>query len=530
MGKKQHQKDRLHLTCTEWAEFYGGKKTKSAPLFKRLPYNCCSLTFQPYDTPYCTKEGVIFDLSNILPFLKKYGVNPVSGDKITAKHLIKLSFSKNAEGKDHCPITYKVFTESTHIVAVGTTGNVYAWDAVDKLNITPNNWKDLIDDTPFTRKDLIDIQNPTQLNKFDITQFFHVQRNLRLDDPSKGMTVRSANQETRDTLSALQRSYQGGSLAAVGAASSEERLLRQPADSRLNAALYSTGAVAASLTSTSVTPSRSGRQQAARLEDDTVRYARIKKSGFVRLATSHGHLNLELFCQHCPKTCDNFLQLCQRGYYTDTIFHRSVRNFVLQGGDPTGTGHGGDSAWGGAFKDEIHLPSFTHEGRGVLSMANSGKDTNKSQFFITYRSAKHLNGKHTVFGKLVGGVDTLDAIEKIEVDKHDKPIEEVRVLAVQIFTDPYSEVDALLAAEREAEEASRPQAPRADDRRAPAAAGAGAAKLKVYRPGAEVGKFVNLRAAAGGSGGNSSGVDSAEPVSKKKKKQLKSALSDFSAW
>ncbi|CAJ0966250.1 unnamed protein product [Ranitomeya imitator] len=150
-----------------------------------------------------------------------------------------------------------------------------------------------------------------------------------------------------------------------------------------------------------------------------------------------------------PKTCENFIKLCKKNYYDGTIFHRSIRNFVIQGGDPTGTGTGGESCWGKPFRDEIK-PNLSHTGRGVLSMANTGPNTNKSQFFITFRSCTYLDKKHTVFGRVVGGFDTLTAMEKVDTDsKTDRPKEDIRIESTVVFVDPYEEADTQVALERE---------------------------------------------------------------------------------
>lgn len=127
--------------------------------------------------------------------------------------------------------------------------------------------------------------------------------------------------------------------------------------------------------------------EAAVIDEDVLRYQFVKKKGYVRLHTNKGDLNLELHCDLTPKTCENFIKLCKKQYYDGTIFHRSIRNFVIQGGDPTGTGTGGESYWGKPFKDEFR-PNLSHTGRGVLSMANSGPNTNKSQFFIPWSLSK----------------------------------------------------------------------------------------------------------------------------------------------
>jgi len=162
------------------------------------------------------------------------------------------------------------------------------------------------------------------------------------------------------------------------------------------------------------------------------------KKGYVRLHTNMGDLNIELHCDIVPKTCDNFLQLSETGYYDNTIFHRLIPGFMIQGGDPTGTGKGGKSIWGRHFEDEISN-KLQHHGRGILSMANSGKDTNNSQFFITFAPCMHLNFKHTVFGRVVGGNETLAKMERVETDKEEKPMEEIKINKVTIFTNPFTE-------------------------------------------------------------------------------------------
>ena len=129
------------------------------------------------------------------------------------------------------------------------------------------------------------------------------------------------------------------------------------------------------------------------------------------------------------------------GAYDGTIYHRNIKGFMVQGGDPTGTGKGGRSIFtekpDGKFGLEVVLPALRHDARGVLSMANSGKpDSNGSQFFITYKACPHLDGRHTVFGKVIGGFDTLDKMERARVAEKDRPVEEIRVEGVTIHANP----------------------------------------------------------------------------------------------
>ncbi len=155
----------------------------------------------------------------------------------------------------------------------------------------------------------------------------------------------------------------------------------------------------------------------------------------VTLHTSLGDLKLELFCEDAPKTCHNFLALCASNYYDNTVFTRLIKKFIIQGGDPTGTGKGGESIYKQMFEDEIrdHL-KFTN--RGIVAMANAGKDMNGSQFFITFAKAPHIDGKNTIFGKVIDGFPVLDMMEKAKVDESMRPLTDVKIERVTIHANP----------------------------------------------------------------------------------------------
>jgi len=131
-----------------------------------------------------------------------------------------------------------------------------------------------------------------------------------------------------------------------------------------------------------------------------------KKQYKAHMETDKGTMVIELFADKTPMTVNNFVFLAREGYYDGVIFHRVIDNFMVQGGDPTGTGRGGP---GYKFGDEFH-PSLKHDKQGILSMANAGPGTNGSQFFITHLPTPHLNGRHTVFGQIVEGLDVLMSI------------------------------------------------------------------------------------------------------------------------
>ncbi len=158
----------------------------------------------------------------------------------------------------------------------------------------------------------------------------------------------------------------------------------------------------------------------------------------VTLHTDLGDLKIELFCEKCPKTCENFLALAASDYYNENLFHRNIKGFMVQTGDPSGTGKNGKSIWGGKFSDEIS-ESLKHNVRGMVSMANSGPNSNQSQFFITYAAQPSLDLKYTVFGRVIDGFDTLDSLEKVPVTEKFKPIKETKLQWITIHANPLAE-------------------------------------------------------------------------------------------
>jgi peptidyl-prolyl cis-trans isomerase B (cyclophilin B) len=145
------------------------------------------------------------------------------------------------------------------------------------------------------------------------------------------------------------------------------------------------------------------------------------------LHTNHGTIAIELFDDDAPKTVENFLKLARDGFYNGVIFHRVIPDFMVQGGDPTGTGSGGP---GYQFEDEFNDNKVV---RGALAMANAGPDTNGSQFFIvTTEAASWLDGKHTVFGRVTDGMDVVDAISALETDARDRPRDDVVIERVDV--------------------------------------------------------------------------------------------------
>ena len=164
------------------------------------------------------------------------------------------------------------------------------------------------------------------------------------------------------------------------------------------------------------------------------RVASSKEEGFVMpeqavmvIETNRGTVEVELFCKVAPLACENFIRLAEKGYYNGVVFHRVIKDFMIQGGDPTGTGRGGKSIWGKPFKDEC-TPELKFDKPGLLAMANAGPSTNGSQFFITTVNTPWLNGRHTIFGKVVEGYDVVEKIESVPTSKDGKPLKEQKIL------------------------------------------------------------------------------------------------------
>ncbi|KAF2456945.1 cyclophilin type peptidyl-prolyl cis-trans isomerase/CLD [Lineolata rhizophorae] len=477
--------DKLYITHSEWAssDAYsasagaGVGARRDAPTFKRLPFNYCALTLQPFSHPVCTPTGTVFDLEHIAAYLKKHGnVNPVDGGPLKPSELLKLDFTKNEDGEYVDPVTMKPFTDNTHLVALSTSGNVFAWDTVHRLNIKAKNWRDLVSDEEFSRKDIITLQDPQNVVDRDISSFKHWKESDGAEPEGKGSIntaalgsgadlrvlkakeavakSREERAKTNDPNHTLSLQKKAG---AQGTGDKPVNVGMRPARAiPANASQHTTGMAAASFTSTGVTPHTSGERALLTDEEYMLRPKRVKMKGYARLVTNLGEVTIELMPEWAPKAVWNFVQLAKKGYYDGISFHRNIKNFMIQGGDPTGSGRGGQSIWNKHFNDEIEGPN-THSARGIVSMANKGKNTNGSQFFITYRALPHLNRKHTIFARAVlsaadpaigagvdpaaaaRGAETLRRLEAVPTDAKDRPEEECVLSRVLVFVDPFEE-------------------------------------------------------------------------------------------
>lgn len=153
----------------------------------------------------------------------------------------------------------------------------------------------------------------------------------------------------------------------------------------------------------------------------------MSETPVVVLETNQGNIELKLFPSVAPKTCENFIGLVKKGYYDGIVFHRVIKDFMIQGGDPAGTGRGGESLWGMPFEDEVSQ-ELKFNKPGILAMANAGPGTNGSQFFITVVPTPWLNMHHTIFGEVCRGYDVVEKISKVAVGEGGKPLEEQQII------------------------------------------------------------------------------------------------------
>jgi len=151
----------------------------------------------------------------------------------------------------------------------------------------------------------------------------------------------------------------------------------------------------------------------------------------VVLETNQGNIEIRLMPDVAPAACENFTKLAEKGYYNGLIFHRVIKGFMIQGGDPGGTGAGGESIWGKPFNDEFN-DKVKFDSPGILAMANSGPNTNGSQFFITTADTSWLNMRHTIFGKVISGYDVVQKIEDTATGYGDKPVAEQKIVKAYI--------------------------------------------------------------------------------------------------
>lgn len=429
-----------------------------------IDFEKCALSMTNYEVPCCFEEGVIFEYTSLVKFVEKYNVNPVSGGEVNVTDILRLNMWKNQDGMWHCPITCKVFTNTSHVVAIKKTANVFSYQAVRELNILAKNFADLATGETFSITDIITLQDPTNENHMllrDVQNFHHLKMLQK--------QIVASTDERRSMRSTLEIDSNMREIDGRGVLDEKAKLtmngVSKPSDIEMKdiAKFWSLRPLlkdvvpgneeiddSRSMSSTSSTVDVVTRSAVKHATPEDIRDARwtilrgLGKKAYVQLQTTMGTINLELHCDIAPETCYNFIELCSRGYYDHTKFHRLVPDFIVQEGDPNGDGTGGDSIWGRSFKNEFDS-RLRHDRRGIVSMANRGPNSNRSQFFVTFKATSHLDDVHTVFGLVVGGMATLDLMENIGCNiENNVPKQEVKILKSVVFQSPLDEADGIL--------------------------------------------------------------------------------------
>lgn len=413
------------------------------------------------------------------------------------------------EGKYVCPITLKPFNRHSHIVAIKTSGHVYSFEAVKKFNLQTNNMNCLLSSTPFLKSDIITLQAPfsSQLSsspsppKLSFYQQ-HKQENQQEkqaqgeediegegeEDIEGGEDIegeggedieRKVKEEINLDATALKvfqtlKKRKESEKLSGGKEKEEQqqqtKKKKKEASSNSSSHSSTTSGIMKKVGQIPQAPSfTSSSFTAKKFDSNFIQPKLCKQKAYVRIYTNFGVLNFLIHSDLSPLTSENFLTHCANGYYNGTKFHRLVPGFMIQGGDPLSrlhpskkkggekeekkeekrVGEGGESIFGRAFQDEFH-PSLSHNKRGILSMANSGPNTNNSQFFITFKPKTHLDSKHTVFGELVGGMETLDKLEEIPTNTQlEAPLLDIIITDCHVHEDPFAASQKLVQQENQ---------------------------------------------------------------------------------
>lgn len=431
---------------------------------RKLPFGCCALTFLPIqDDPVCirheTKNGILFDATALIPFVRKYHIDPITGDPLTTLDIISLQMEKNDEGRWHCPILHKVMTDSMKIIAIQTqptTAHVYSWEAYQELNIKPKNYQDLMTGESFHPKnDVILLNDPdAATTPRDYSTTLHQSQQARLFNSDTKPTIQHSITATRvmnQLQTQLQQKQQLQTTDNVRATttttttSSSTTTTPQYSAEAVTGYKATSGLASSSLTSTSSILTNTNESRQATQEEILQAQFNLmkhrKSKGFCTLRTTLGDIGIELHCDITPRMCTNFLGLADNGKYNGTQFHRLIPTFMIQGGkshDDTDE----QSLWGHSFPDEFD-DRLTHSAEGIVSMANSGPGTNQRQFFITLAAAPHLDKKHSVFGRVIEGMHVLREMKNVPVDKNDRPIHPIMIETIQVLVNPAKEAEDL---------------------------------------------------------------------------------------
>jgi peptidyl-prolyl cis-trans isomerase-like 2 len=507
--EKQYNSAREHKA---YSELRAGKNASIGDGRRRtLPFDCCALTLLPFTTPVCNAQGIMFESLALTEFVLKHQKDPVTGIPMSTRDIVQLQMDQvqddNDEpndsnvgisdtGKWQCPVLNKVLGDHMKIVAIRDRSSktnaayVYSYQAYQELNVKPKSYIDLTTGNKFDpKKDVIVLNDPDNEDfqkRRNISTFWHLtsqQKDTVSSSATSATATAKANTNVRHSVTASRimqqlekeqrekKKKEDDDDAAKNESGPATASKLKIFSKDVTGVQYTTGKASGSFTSTIMDRDEKDDENHSlgRLATDEEILAqqfefmktlakRNKQKGqngkgYVKLITNKGTLLLELHCDITPRTCTNFLGLCAVHAYDNTMFHRHIPKFMIQGGkkkkakkqiDESSGGKGkkdendDTSLWGPAFVDEFD-DRLKHDSPGIVSMANAGPNTNKRQFFITFQPCPHLDRKHSIFGKVTEGVDVLQVLEKVKSDHKNRPVEELVIVKTEIIVNPAQE-------------------------------------------------------------------------------------------
>lgn len=381
--------------------------------------------------------GYIYERGAVEDYIREHSKDPVTYKFLRQEDLFPLHLERDSNEELICPVTRKPLSKHQLVMAVRPTGRVYSGEGLNRLVAGERDaeggkvYHDYYGEAPFNEQDLVILNDPSQLERRFPQNFAHLKEkreeanveDKKIDRPLKLKPLVSETLSYSTTRTA--EASIAGTRSKAGVLPSELPYSRPTGTSTISM----------------VPAATPGSKDPSQLTMEQRLFREVRNPGKATIRTNYGDMHFALHCRETPRTCYNFLALARRGYYAGVPFHRLLRGFVLQGGDPTGTGLGGDSCWGRPFPSEPGGLTAHHRKRGLLSMANKGDAcSNTSQFFVTLAPTAHLDGIHPIFGEMIGGEETLVSIERVPIDEKGKPLRPVIIEDVIIVEDPYVEL------------------------------------------------------------------------------------------
>lgn len=419
MGKHRHSKDRLFITMTEHKNEWGGKKDPTQAPIPRLSFNYCPLSLQPFSDPVCSPDGTVFDIVNIIPFVKRYHKNPVTGAPLKIDELIKLKYYQDEEGNYICPVSKKVFTDSTKIVAIKPSGVVYAASTVEELNRKAKFFCDLMTGKKFLPGDIIVLQDPMDISKRIITNFDYLQNEEEFDQPNEDeemlphieqsalgkRILEKVDQSAKALEKVLKEAAKPPRKIDLEETLTVEEFLEERRERKdWRHELHRTGSMANSVTCTDVDLKTSDEKRPLTdIEMMREVWNEIKShhhKGFIQINTNLGEINAELFTDQAVRTCYSFLELIYKGKLDGMKFKKLIPGVILNLENSVSRSIKLDTV--------DRSEKLFHKKPGLLTVDTLG-DLNTMG--ITLGPSEQLDRTNSVFGVIHNNFELIEVIE-----------------------------------------------------------------------------------------------------------------------